>query len=1555
MNTIFVSSTFQDMQQERDVLQNSVLPRIKELAKQYGKSIDLCDLRWGVNTLGMSEAESATKVLQVCFDEIDKARPFFIAILGDVYGWVPNIEVVEKNTIDRNITIDDLLGKSVTEMEISYGALKSTSSSDIRFYFREIKNKKKGLFLNSDIPKYYTRGTADDKKRMRTLKEKIEAKFSKQVRKYSVSWNKETSRFDGMDAFAELLYQDIKEMIIQRWGTIPELSEYERQQYQYQYAIDSDYLCINESQYILSSRMNQNNLQLNESTMHKQNYVLISPDEHGLDALFSSLCRKYKSNGAEIIPYECTQSVLASSTENMLRYFVTILEKREDKNTDITAEECAPRKKFNAILEKLDENLDYPMILAVRNIHYLDSDNILEWLPLKKYHNIHFLISCDKVFSTPSQYKEISAEFYFQENHIFSRNHLIEAYMARYHKELDQQVYYALLEKSNEKDNQYLELLMQRLLVLSQDDFEEIKNSGDGMDKISQYLQKIIDESPDSTVDFVLEQKSLLEVETSARFVRSVLAILSVLPYGISRSDLYRVLQADKISFSTLDMTLLCRRLPNVVNITLDGHYRMLQTQASSIISGDLVTEKEEWTKLLEHYMSEHFGLMESDNKRQISEFYRSQYLEIAVKAGKSDVLGSYLMNIGYDATYFSIAFYNLVEKRVFPLEALRLNFSKLSFDDTEWIANVLYRSISEQKLLLKQNFTQIVVGLWKEMLTNLRRHWNESERYNHCLFTVLYELGEMMHLCKIENPEKYLIEAKKVSKENFRKYPCRIWKVLHGVDLTEEEKKRGYDGNEIPEDSDVMFGFHGEIEDMELEQSWSDRVRVINNYLSIIYRNGGNIKAAEELEKESKLISHISDPDPQHKGQKELVGGITVIWPDEIEYKGVSIRKRRYKPDLRRNSALQIGREAHKLYSASQYTEAVKKYIESNDILLEIYEDGCTGEYYDLPDGSENSDDLRSMIKNECARDLSLNYHDMLGCIVENENDPRLSVFIDKMLEWAHIYDDYRNNMQSKGSLEDDYLVSATIYFYRKDRASFRDRIISDIDRYYTYRLEAHMKGEKTDKSIMQNRFQANTILYETVIADPSIGASVTDLLLKQSNAAVKANDFDGFVSITELTENLLKWMWNNSYNWNGTKCSLEYIYFHNISNQCMLWEQHHMEERLKQDAEKIKEMLINVKESENIIIAMQSMLRYAMLLFSSGDYRNTTPYADAIFEKIQSSGDLPEIELVNIYEKIVAMFSEAELLDKAHKIAVFCETLLQKMEQKGYYEELRSFDITPMQYSSFIVLKLITVYLNHAIALSRMESHVDADRYLCMAEKLVNEHPEVAVSEAGIVQRITIFRKNGLPKPKREEDFEQEYRKYKNEIETTLSRYMRSKEYDTSSLLRIVELIDKMTCMPEHEFFKNEYAMAKYYYVLSMLFGNVGRKDLAYQMLQKAAQIAENDDNKESLHADIYSDMCAYESSSQKKSFYSRKALTIYESLQANGKDYSSNSYAMTLYNASIISMEQSEYKTAMEYVKKACYIWKKLVQSTTDQQINAYLAEAQRLIIFLERKMK
>ncbi len=47
MKTIFVSSTFQDMQLERDALQRLSLPGINAMARAYADKVAMCDLRWG--------------------------------------------------------------------------------------------------------------------------------------------------------------------------------------------------------------------------------------------------------------------------------------------------------------------------------------------------------------------------------------------------------------------------------------------------------------------------------------------------------------------------------------------------------------------------------------------------------------------------------------------------------------------------------------------------------------------------------------------------------------------------------------------------------------------------------------------------------------------------------------------------------------------------------------------------------------------------------------------------------------------------------------------------------------------------------------------------------------------------------------------------------------------------------------------------------------------------------------------------------------------------------------------------------------------------------------------------------------------------------------------------------------------------------------------------------------------------------------------------------------------------------------------------------------------
>ena len=47
MITFFVSSTFEDMVGEREILHREVLPRINKEIRKYGEYISICDLRWG--------------------------------------------------------------------------------------------------------------------------------------------------------------------------------------------------------------------------------------------------------------------------------------------------------------------------------------------------------------------------------------------------------------------------------------------------------------------------------------------------------------------------------------------------------------------------------------------------------------------------------------------------------------------------------------------------------------------------------------------------------------------------------------------------------------------------------------------------------------------------------------------------------------------------------------------------------------------------------------------------------------------------------------------------------------------------------------------------------------------------------------------------------------------------------------------------------------------------------------------------------------------------------------------------------------------------------------------------------------------------------------------------------------------------------------------------------------------------------------------------------------------------------------------------------------------
>ena len=92
---VFLSSTFQDMEAERDYLLTHVFPVFRALCLERLVTFTEIDLRWGIT----EEETKNGHTVQVCLNEIDRCReikppPFFIGFLGERYGWVPKPEEV---------------------------------------------------------------------------------------------------------------------------------------------------------------------------------------------------------------------------------------------------------------------------------------------------------------------------------------------------------------------------------------------------------------------------------------------------------------------------------------------------------------------------------------------------------------------------------------------------------------------------------------------------------------------------------------------------------------------------------------------------------------------------------------------------------------------------------------------------------------------------------------------------------------------------------------------------------------------------------------------------------------------------------------------------------------------------------------------------------------------------------------------------------------------------------------------------------------------------------------------------------------------------------------------------------------------------------------------------------------------------------------------------------------------------------------------------------------------------------------------------------------------
>jgi hypothetical protein len=261
---IFISSTFRDMQSERDHLVRFVFPRVREeLARRQIHFVDV-DLRWGVTR--------DQDAFDLCMDEINRCHPRFLCLLGGRFGWTAPPKTVSGSVLESgDLTEADkaaLLAlyeadphdgtwrlrpvsasmpadralealrragvreaeRSITAAEIHYGALDRPRDPGFRyFYFRDVRATESVPAPHDTL--YREPAGSFNARALRRLKDDIRGASARtlvapgetvdaplSVREYSAEWDSRTAQFMGLRAFGEAVLADILASVDAEFG-----------------------------------------------------------------------------------------------------------------------------------------------------------------------------------------------------------------------------------------------------------------------------------------------------------------------------------------------------------------------------------------------------------------------------------------------------------------------------------------------------------------------------------------------------------------------------------------------------------------------------------------------------------------------------------------------------------------------------------------------------------------------------------------------------------------------------------------------------------------------------------------------------------------------------------------------------------------------------------------------------------------------------------------------------------------------------------------------------------------------------------------------------------------------------------------------------------------------------------------------------------------------------------------------------------------------------------------------------------------------------------------
>ncbi|MBE7058525.1 MAG: DUF4062 domain-containing protein [Ruminococcaceae bacterium] len=624
--TIFLSSTFKDMHAERDVIHNLVLPELDTSFRDYALNLDIVDLRWGVDT-DNAEEDATAKILQVCFDEIDRSNPFFVCFIGSRYGWIPESELIKSSCFNAGLPSKAYVGNSITEMEIEYAVSRYENLNNCFFFFREglspedISDERLRAVYFSDCP--------EDHAKIEALKNRLKTKYPDRTFSYNCHWDSKSECVAGLEELSSLLTEKLSKGLLARTNISVQTDDFERES-----AAQANHFALIAERTVDRHTYTDRLVDFALGKGEHREAAMVAESGLGKTSIMSCVTKRLEEENVLVLKLSAGLTQNSADFKFMIRYFY----KKLATECGVPFEDGAYtvlQKKFSALLAEVAERKRIVIVIdALNQFSKCEQLKKLDWIhEMFIPENVRIIYSAlpgqfDSVFERRGV-KTIALETLNQEE--------ISAISAktamRFHKQLSSDVVKLLATRKNSDGNLlcgiplYLSMIVEYVAEFDIDDYKQIAELetllGSGSKAINKYISEKILSAPESITELFGAITTNCERIVPMEAVRLITYLIEKSRFGIRQADIISIAQRLGINLTVSDFSLYRKRFRLHLVEREDGRWDFVHNLLRSAASEISAQENENRVHLVNRATADHFlSLSPEDELREHEVLY---------------------------------------------------------------------------------------------------------------------------------------------------------------------------------------------------------------------------------------------------------------------------------------------------------------------------------------------------------------------------------------------------------------------------------------------------------------------------------------------------------------------------------------------------------------------------------------------------------------------------------------------------------------------------------------------------------------------------------------------------------------------------------------------------------------------------------------------------------------------------------------------------------------------------------------------------------------------